>query len=387
MLKTYLLLFLLLPVILKAQTISGTVVSTANKNAIPNASVFLSDASIGNVTKTDGTFRLNGVRKGQYDLVVSCLGYATYHQTVLMQDSAVTLPTISLTPKVIVLKEFKVRYDPDRKAHLEWFKREFLGSTSNARLCTILNPEVIDLDYSQKADRITGSADDFLIIENKALGYRIKYLLKSFSCDVNRVVFSGSSTFEPMEGTSLQQAEWQRNRIITYYGSSLHFLRSCINKNIKQEGFSVFRMTRQLNPKRPPDSLIKRKIDLYAPLTKTGIFEDSLLYWRSKLQLPKFKQQIFKDTLDVSAFVKTTQKPDVYALQYPDCLYISYQDSRLVHRTIVTIKDAYALFDNNGILLNPGSYTLEGYWAGHRLADLLPVDYEPPVKVQSASAK
>ena len=382
MLKKYLFLLLLWPAILKAQTISGTVV-TANNNAIPNASVFLSDASIGNVTKTDGTFRLNGVKKGQYDLVVSCLGYETYHQTVLVQDNAVILPTISLSPKVIVLKEFKVRYDPDHKAHLEWFKREFLGNTYNAQLCTILNPEVIDLDYNQKANRITGSADNFLIIENKALGYRIKYLLKSFSCDAERVVFSGSSTFEPMEGTSLQQAEWQRNRIGTYYGSSLHFLRSCINKNIKQEGFTVFRMTRQPNTKRPSDSLIKRKIDLYTPLTKTGIFEDSLQYWRNKLQLPKFKQQIFKDTLDVSAFVKVTQKPDVYALQYPDCLYITYEDRRLVHHTIVTIKDAYALFDNNGILLNPGSYTLEGYWAGHRLADLLPVDYEPPVKVQS----
>lgn len=381
MLKTCLLLFLLLPAILKGQTISGTVISEANKNAISNASVFLSDASIGNVTKADGTFRLTGVRRGQYDLVVSCLGYETYHQTVLVDDNMVTLPAIGLSPKVVVLKEFKMRYDPDRKAHLEWFKREFLGNTYNARMCTIVNPEVIDLDYNQQADRITGSADDFLIIENKALGYRIKYLLKSFSCDASRVVFSGSSAFEPMEGTSAQQAQWQKNRMATYYGSSRHFLRSCISNTVKQQGFYVFRMTRQLNLQRPSDSLIKRKIDLFSPLTKTGVFNDSLLYWRGKLRLPKFKEKVFsKDTLDVRTYVKTTQKPDIHALQYPDCLYISYQDKKLISRTVVTIKDSYALFDNNGILLNPESYTLEGYWAAHRLADLLPVDYEPPVK-------
>ena len=39
--------------------------------------------------------------------------------------------------------------------------------------------------------------------------------------------------------------------------------------------------------------------------------------------------------------------------------------------------EAYAFFDNNGIISNPRSIIFEGDWGIYRMAEMLPVNYEP----------
>ena len=48
--------------------------------------------------------------------------------------------------------------------------------------------------------------------------------------------------------------------------------------------------------------------------------------------------------------------------------------------SIVSFEEQYAFFDNNGIIINPQSVIFEGEWGKSRIAELLPVDYEPPVQ-------
>lgn len=151
MLRRFFFLLLVLPLATKAQiTVKGRVISLVDKKPVPDASVFLSDASVGSKTDATGAFTLYKVKKGQYDLVVTCIGYETYHKILMMNDGIVAIPDISLSPKVTVLKEVKVRYDPNRKTHLKQFEQEFLGHSANARQCRIINPEIIDLDYDKK---------------------------------------------------------------------------------------------------------------------------------------------------------------------------------------------------------------------------------------------
>lgn len=381
MLKNFLLLLLILPLAAHAQiTVSGKVISTVDNKPVPNASVFLSDASVGTQTDITGAFTLNNVKNGQYDLVVSCVGFETYHKTLMMDGSVISIPEISLLPKITLLKEVKIKYDPDHEAHLERFEREFLGHSDNARQCAILNPEIIDLDYSKKADRITGSTDDFLIIENKALGYRIKYLLKAFSCDPIGVKYYGSSTFELMKGTDSQEKKWVKNRLQTYTGSNMQFLRSCIDNMVQEKGFAIFPLTRKINTERPNDSLINIKVKMYGNFTNGNMFVDSLNYWKAKQAMPKVFQQLHNETiLTPQKFVKTTGKKNIYAISYPDCIYIT-NTNNIKQFNIITLKAPYAFFDNNGVILNPEAYVMEGYWATQRIAELLPVDYEPPAE-------
>jgi hypothetical protein len=44
----------------------------------------------------------------------------------------------------------------------------------------------------------------------------------------------------------------------------------------------------------------------------------------------------------------------------------------------VTLTEPHAFFDNNGVLTDPNSLVMEGMWGLSRIADLLPLDYEPP---------
>src|SRR5579863_5804171 len=194
-------------------TIAGSVL-IKGKKPIGNASVFLSNATIGGKTDADGKFRLDNVKPGSYDLVVSVVGYETNHQAVNISDRDINLPDIEIVPKTIGLNEvvIKSRRDVYRDRNYYWFQQAFLGSTDLANECKILNPDVLDFDYNDTAKTLKASSDDFLIIENKALGYRIKYLLADFSCDnaIGNIKYSGSVLFENMKGSAAQERAWAK---------------------------------------------------------------------------------------------------------------------------------------------------------------------------------
>ena len=64
--------------------ISGRVVDLASKKPVADASVLLTNASAGAKANDDGTFTISNVRGGQYELIVSIIGYETYRQTVMV---------------------------------------------------------------------------------------------------------------------------------------------------------------------------------------------------------------------------------------------------------------------------------------------------------------
>src|ERR1700760_645816 len=97
MLKRLIFFLIFLPVTAVAQyRISGKILDSATRKPVADASVFLSNASVGTKTNNDGTFTITNVRSGQYDLIVSILGYATYKQSV-MANKDLDLPAIYIT--------------------------------------------------------------------------------------------------------------------------------------------------------------------------------------------------------------------------------------------------------------------------------------------------
>jgi hypothetical protein len=339
---------LLAPCMAFAQTsISGKV--TDNSKPLHAASVFLSNTSVGSVTDSAGAFTLNNIKNGQYDMVVSCVGYETYHTDVFISNSNITLPAIQLVPKDISLKEVRINSDPKiTDEHLQEFIKEFFGTSNNADKCKILNPELIDFKYSKKTKVLKASTDDFLIIENKALGYKIKYLLQAFEHDgtTGALYYAGSAMFEPMRGQPRDERHWAENRVDVYNGSSMNFLRACVTNQLTDQSFEVF-------------SLIRTKEK--PVLNALGIS----------------KKKPTNTLLTIADFMKRTEKQGIYALTYSDCLKIVYR-KRDYQATVITFVDPYSFFDLNGVVLNPQSNTLEGYWGNQRVADLLPVDYVQP---------
>ncbi len=76
--KNIIILFLAIPVFLFAietGTIKGTVFDKKTGEPIPSANVILKGTTIGTSTDIDGNFLLKYVMKGQYDIVISVIGY------------------------------------------------------------------------------------------------------------------------------------------------------------------------------------------------------------------------------------------------------------------------------------------------------------------------
>lgn len=72
-------LLLLFPVVAFGQiSIMGKVNDVTTKKGVENANVILSNTANGSRTAANGSFNLQNVKPGQYDLVVSILGYETY---------------------------------------------------------------------------------------------------------------------------------------------------------------------------------------------------------------------------------------------------------------------------------------------------------------------
>jgi len=377
-------LLILCPVISFAQsgTITGKVVQADTKSPV-RASVFLSNSSFGASTADDGTFTLSGLKPGQYTLVVTTLGYQDHTETVLINNTPVKL-NIELAHKANLLKEVTVSTvsKADWKKYYELFKQVFIGNDKNAGDCKIINPDIINFSYQKAEKELDASTDDFLIVENKALGYRVKFLIREFKNDgiSGITTYSGQPLFEELPGSESQKKKWLNNRDEAYYGSAMHFFRSLYKDSLAAEGFELYHLTRQLNPKTP----------LAAPAPS----QSKVIVNEIDFRPDYINQRLDKKAWLATDVVKPTNQPGIFALAFPDYLYVVYKkkweesyfkdlyrpaDMLNYQTTILSLsnKPQYALFDSNGVIVGEENPLYEGTWSKARLSQLLPVDYTP----------
>ncbi|WP_158829429.1 carboxypeptidase-like regulatory domain-containing protein [Mucilaginibacter lacusdianchii] len=391
----YVLFLLLFPLSAIAQfTVSGNVINLSDKKPIAKASIFLSNTTVGTASGDDGSYTLRNVKMGQYQLVVTAVGYESYYATITVSQN-LSLPNIEMVVKSIALNDVVIKPDADWDNNYAAFKQEFFGPSEFAAQCKILNPEMLDISYNKAQRVLSATSYDDLIIENKALGYRLRYHLNQFQKEYQAgyLYYEGTVLFENLSGSKSQLKRWHKNRREAYFGSTEHYLRSVISKRTEADGFKTLTLIRKPNPNRPPDSLIKAKIKQFTPrLTANRMVikkNDSLDYWLAKSRLPQMASYLVKQPLKVDSLVKKTDQKGILALGYNYYLYVMYTkkhgnnianstlDAPDYATTIVGITAPYAFFDYNGVILNPAGVIFEGEWGMHRIAKLLPVDYEP----------
>jgi hypothetical protein len=385
------LLVIALPVLVAAQTvnITGKVTSTDILGPLAKASVFLTNSTFGTSTAADGSFTLYDVKPGQYELVVTYVGYESHHQTILVGAKPIELK-IEMHLKSFDLQAVNIVRHPFSKENFASFVKYFLGTSENAKKCKILNPTAIDLYYNTYDKTLTGRADEFIVIENKSLGYKLKYLLNEFKYDgINQIIsYGGQPLFEDLKGSKRQIANWQKRREETFYGSSMHFYRSLMHNNLTEQGFEIYQLIRKPNKERPPQIVIVKNIDKF--VAQGNI--DSANHWKELYNLTRYHETLIKQPYSANDIVRKTDQPGLFAFTFPDCLYVMYKkkfDNDLtsnVYRplnmpnyfsTIVTLYQPYAVFDMNGVVISSKSTLYEGAWSHDNIADLLPVDYAP----------
>jgi hypothetical protein len=369
-------------------TITGRVVRAAGKEPISKVSVFLSNATYGTTTAEDGSFTLRGIKPGQYDLVMTSVGFEDYTQQVLITNKTIEI-NAELKQSVLQLRDVVVTTPADWKRNYAMFLTEFFGTSAYSKQCKITNPHDLTLIYRKSKKTLEAYSYDFINIDNKALGYRIKFLLKDFKSDkLNNIIsWQGRVLYEEMPGSIAQKQKWEERRQDIYYGSNLHFYRALVNGKFNEDGFVIRRLERKPNPQRPDEALIQRKLDKF-----NGLNGDSLNYWLKLYHMPRYKDYLYRQPMPPDMVVRPTGQPGLYALAFPDYLYVTYtkkyetQDFKDIYRpldmenfetSVITLYKPYAVFDSNGAVISGQSTLYEGTWSKNKIAELLPVDYVP----------
>jgi hypothetical protein len=355
-------------------TLSGTVKDSANGKPLAGASVFLNGTSKGTVTRADGTYVLAGIPGGRYELIISAIGYRTFVKDI----SSRILPAvwnISLAEKASELEAVTVEpYDKDGwKKWGKFFMDNFIGTTENASSCRFLSKKALRFHYSLKSKRLSVTATDPLIIENKALGYTLEYRMESFVADFDThiVSYSGYPFFQDLDDSS-RQREWQRNRQLAYMGSLMHFLRSLYNGRLQQDGFIVEHEIQVPNIEK------QRVKALYVPnVTKTdSIPIDTLHHYWEILREPDYFVQKVKSYDGL-----VTESPNHTRTLFftGDCtviygnghLGIAYKESALE-----LITGQPVVVEENGAYFPAQELLTKGSWGEtEKMANLLPRDY------------
>ncbi len=225
-----------------SQVIKGRIFDKQTNEVVMFATVYFNGTFVGTCSNEQGRFELDISKNKSMPLTISAVGY---YSTTLNNFSPKEISNIYLMPKLFDLKEVEVSDKSlvrKRKANLKLFKDEFLGTTTNANQCEIINENDISFDYQADIDTLKAFASKPIIIHNQALGYKITYYLDKFEYykKSESVYFYGNIIFnEDIISDETQKEYYERKRSFAYQGSRMHFFRMLWTDNLKKTEFII----------------------------------------------------------------------------------------------------------------------------------------------------
>lgn len=314
--------------------IRGAVVSEDTSDPLGGVNVYISQTTWGSSTSDDGGFEITSIPPGEYEVVATMIGFGTRSQVVeVIPEKRVYEVRFALPAAVLELDEIEIETERPRRweRNLRRFIDHFIGSSDNAAATTIVNPYV--LDFETTGPDLYARASAPLVIENRALGYKLHFNLRRYTQSDQLLQMLWQIRFEEIEpADELERVRWEEARQKAYEGSLMHFLRSLVRGTHREDGFDAQHRLRRTD-----------RID-----------------W-----------------VQVGAFpiLEVTERPYVYRFFFEDELYVSYGREE----SGMTLAEGEVLVHRNGYVY--GSTILEplimvaGAMAGDRVADLLPLNY------------
>jgi hypothetical protein len=309
------------------QIIKGTIQDQSTKNPINFATVYFSGTFVGTHSDQNGNFEIDISKNKSMPLIISALGYYSNTVSYLSSDKYYRIylkPKIFELDDIVISTKGNAKMRRERKENIKIFREVFIGKTSNAQKCDIINENDLMFKYSSFSDTIIAFSIKPLLIENKALGYKISYYLDKFeySEQTDYFYFYGNIMF--LDDSTTRERRTQRfegRREIAFLGSRMHFFRTLWIDDLNSSGYSVYDNN---NNKLCYDDLVIQTDSLSKYLKNMG-------------------------TLEIS-----------YSKKIPKTHIIFTQDSVYFNKN--------GSFDGNGV-------RWDGEMANQRIADQLPYEY------------
>jgi len=381
-------------------TLSGVVRDSATREPLPFVNVFLANTTRGTTSDEAGRFMLNNVPVGTFDLLVSHVGYRLYQESVSAKTDQTLL--ILLRPQARQLKEVvvKARRRRNKPEDFQRFKTLFLGTSTFSQSCRIKNPDDVWVTFDPSTQVLSAETPQYLLLENTALGYRLRFYSLKLYCDYNQgaISYVGWPIFEELKSRSAaQRRRWERNRETAYRGSLTHFLKSLRQNLLRQEGFSAHRLRLVLNPRRRrADSLMKAQFESRG--VRALLFNETPDLANAQSE-PEYLPKLALQPQPIDSLREGVG--DSVGLRFNDALYVVYSrekpDARYFNTGVPgphTLPDQFPVrtgqasvlsllvprveISPDGELENPLAAFTEGYWGFERMGEFLPLDYQPP---------
>lgn len=349
-------------------TVSGTVKDATTGDLMPFATVFFAETTFGTATDDQGKYTLTVANSGTYDFIVKFVGYKTYATQLKLGDQAEITMDVLIEPDTKSLGDVVVtaKKDSKWKEHMREFRLIFLGESANARQCKILNEDVIDFNFDEEKVILQAFSSEALIIENKALGYKIQYFLEHFEVNYTENVSSyyGYTVFEELKSKSQRRINrWEANRKKAYDGSVVHFFTSLYQNKLKEDGFFVQVAKDVTGMGRLIDA---KNANVYQFLRGGTTDVSKRLPFENLLYVTYDKEFESREYQEVKSRRSIGHASVSRLVKQPQQSWISIMDG------FESIE-----FEPNGYIYNPVSFYSAGYWGFEKIAEMIPLDYRP----------
>ena len=375
-------LVLLLTASLFSQTrIDGRIVDKSTSEPLVGVNVFFSKTTWGATTDDNGFYTLTNIPAGQYELVVSMIGYEVEReQMIIKTDERFTL-NFRLQSRAILMSEVNVTAKTDRvwKKNYDRFRRSFLGTSKNGESCLILNEFVLTFDENGQYFRAKASQP--IRIENPELGYRITYILDDFEIDGTEVRYAGDHYYESMISKSKRQLKkWEKNRKKAYNGSLRHLLKTLTDRfDLRftiNNGMIIQNDNWNSIAGRKKDPLVREGFSI--SMNKKDLFGTSLIIEEEYKPLRSDTLVFPGATYEQPLLSFEGRMMVVYMKESPELAYMMENDSPSSYKqtSYLLLRADSVYYDRDGRFFEPYMIEQQGYSSWERIGDQLPFNYE-----------
>jgi len=351
--------------------IRGRVTDIETQLPLKGASVYINNTTKGSTTNDIGDFEIGPLQSGRYEVVASFVGYDALLYSAEIKSSNLRI-SFKVEKKEEVLREVLVLSSELRKRYLDIFKKFVIGQTIAAERCQIKNIEEVQFASGETKDEIMAYTEKALVIESPELGYTIHFDLLTFYYNkvTSGAYFYGYTRFVDWGKDEKTKKKWIRKRRGAYEGSTVHFFRSLVNKQLAKEGFTVYQLLKMQKEKKDSAgiTITRQKTNQGMQMASKAI-EDSMIriYPDSVYKIYELR---VNDGWRVMYSKNTDLKTEMMRKNF-----ISGQPSTGTV-SVLRFREEPVLINARGIILTPIRLFYDGIWGYERLANMLPEDYE-----------